>query len=247
QESPGGTKVYRWSTSGGPVDFNIGDLADLFDFGGERGGGPGPIFEQFFRKSGDAARFRTQAPPPPLPNADHEQAVELDFEQAAHGTTLSLTVAIPGSRGDYRIDVKIPPFVSEGLRVRVRGKGRPNQRGGRGDLYIRCRIRPHRFFRRDGNDVYVDLPITITEAALGAKVSVPTVDGMTTVTIPPGTASGKKLRLARRGVPDSRGGSRGDQYAVIKIVPPARLNAKQRKSLEAFAAADGTNPREKLW
>jgi len=141
------------------------------------------------------------------------------------------------------IEVKIPPGVREGSRIRVRGKGAEG-RGGRGDLYILCHIRPHPYFERRGSDIHVDVPISITEATLGAKVDVPTVDGMTSVTIPPGTGGAKRLRLRGKGVRTPDGTSRGDQYVTIRVVPPARLSDRGRKLLQELRESDPYDPRE---
>jgi len=242
-ERPGGARVYRWSGGGGqPVEFDLGDLADLFDFGGDEQG-RSPIFEQFFSRRGGSsgARVEPQAPPPP---ADVEQAVDLSFEQAIHGATLELR--IQGVR-DETIQVKIPAGVRDGQRVRVRGKGGTGSGGRRGDIYILCRVGPHAYFRREEDDIYLDLPVTLAEAALGAKIEVPTLDGLTRVTVPPGTASGKKLRLAGCGVRNSQSEQRGDQYCVIRIVPPATLTDAQRKLLEELNESGLDNPRKELW
>jgi len=201
------------------------------------------IFEQLFGagRSGAAAgtrsrtRLRPQAAPP---EADLEYHVTLSFEQAARGTTLSLHV----DRGDHRetIDVKIPPGVNEGSRVRIRGKGRIYG-GSAGDLYIITHIAPHPVFRREGLDVYVDLPISVYEALLGAKVEVPTLDGPVTVTVPPGTSSGTKLRIRGRGI--ERAGQKGDQFAVVKIVVPGNLDSDDRRLVETLARKHPLNPR----
>src|SRR5690606_34823276 len=100
-----------------------------------------------------------------------------------------------------QLTVKIPPGVSDGQRIRVRGKGYPGGPGvPPGDLYIICRVAPHPYFRRIGNDIYLDLPLSITEAALGTKVQIPTIEGRTVLTVPPGTPSGARLRLKGKGV-----------------------------------------------
>jgi DnaJ-class molecular chaperone len=247
QQGPGGQRVYRWqSTNGGPVDFDPSDLEDLFDFSGAAGGG----FADFFRQAtqgapgGRATRGRHAVATPPV-QADVEHAADIDFLQAVAGTSLHLAVEVPGA-GTERIEVRIPAGVTDGQRVRVKGKGQPTGRG-RGDLYIRCRIRPHAYFRRAGDDIYLDLPLSITEAALGARVTIPTVDGPTVLTVPAGTASGKRLRLTGRGVRNARTGRRGDQYAVVQIVPPGALNDEQRTLLQGLADSGLSDPRADLW
>jgi len=140
------------------------------------------------------------------------------------------------------IEVKIPPGVRDGQRIRLRGKGEIGP-GGNGNLYIITRIRKHPYFRRKGNDIYIDLPISITEAALGTKVDLPTIDGMTTVTIPPGTSSSRKLRLKGKGTVGPRGGARGDQYVVIKIVAPQKLSDRHMGLLRELHSIDKGDPR----
>ncbi len=189
------------------------------------------IFEQFFHRSRPRARpAQRRSRPRARPRGeDSSVVVEIDLAEAAHGTTR--TVAPPASRkSGERIEVRIPPGVKDGQRIRVRGQGHPGP-GGRGDLMIECRVRPHEVFKRDGDDVSLELPLSITEASLGAKVEIPTLDGPAVLTVPPGTASGTRLRLRGRGMPRA-GGGRGDLYAVVRIVPPRTLTPTARELLE---------------
>lgn len=179
---------------------------------------------------------------------DLEYEITLDFLQAINGATTTVRIAQDGrgkSAPTETIAVKIPPGVRDGQRIRLRGKGEAG-RGGSGDLYIITRIGKHPYFRREGNDIYVDLPISITEAALGTKVDLPTIDGMTTVTIPPGTSSARKLRLKGKGTVGPRGGARGDQYVVIKIVAPQKLSGRHKELLEELQGIDKGDPRAGL-
>ena len=232
-----------WSSADGvPIDFE--NLGDIFDFAFTRGGGSrgsGSVFERFFRERGDGREAATTAT---MPAQDVEHAVMLTFDQAIRGTTLELQLS--GSRGSETISVKIPPGVHEGQRIRIKGKGNVGRRGA-GDLYVVCNIQPHAYFRRVEHDVYLEAPLTIVEAALGAKIDLPTLDGVRTVTIPPGTASGSRLRLAGLGVINPKTGQRGDQYVVIKIVPPPIPTPEQRELLEKLAATNVGAPREGLW
>jgi len=172
---------------------------------------------------------------------DIEHPLTLDFMQAVHGTTTSLRLV--GDNGTETINVRIPPGVKEGSRVRVRGKGQAGP-GGVGDLYIVTHIGEHPYFRRENNDIILDVPLSLTEAALGAKIDVPTVDGgRMTVTIPPGMASGQKLRLRGKGVAPP-GVEPGDQYVVVKIVPPRNLSAKGRRLVEELNETDPYDPRK---
>ena len=146
------------------------------------------------------------------------------------------------------IDVRIPAGVANGGRVRVPGKGNAGTMGAPpGDLYLRVVVRPHPLFERRGNDLYVRVPVTVAEATLGAKIEVPTMDGRALVRIPPGTNSGKTLRLREKGVPNARNGARGDQYVEIQVVVPQPTDERVRtlmKDLEKVAQED---PRKDLF
>jgi len=241
---PGGAYSRVWTSGPGGIEFDLGDLEDLFG-----GRGIGSIFERF-RTHYDEERRTRRATAPPDRGEDVEHEVTLDFEQAIRGTTLEIQLSRPSEWGSSRaekITVRIPPGVQPGQRVRVRGRGRPGPRGGPpGDLYIVCRIRPHPYFKRLGSDIYIDVPISIAEACLGAKVEMPTIDGTTVVTIPPGTSSGTKLRLRGKGVMDPKTKQRGDQYAVVRIVPPPVLSERLKELLAELEAASRFNPREQL-
>jgi molecular chaperone DnaJ len=146
------------------------------------------------------------------------------------------------------VDVRIPAGVANGGRVRVPGKGNAGTMGAPpGDLYLRVVVRPHPFFERRGNDLYTKVPVTVAEATLGAKIEVPTMDGRALVRIPPGTNSGKTLRLKEKGVPSARNGARGDQYVEIQVVVPQPTDERVRtlmKDLEKVAPED---PRKDLF
>jgi molecular chaperone DnaJ len=146
------------------------------------------------------------------------------------------------------IDVRIPAGVASGSRVRVPGKGNAGTMGApAGDLYLRVDVKPHAFFERRGDDLYTKVPVTVSEATLGAKVEVPTIDGRSLVRIPPATNSGKTLRLKEKGVPSARNGSRGDQYVEIQVVVPPPTDERVRnlmKELETIAPED---PRKDLF
>jgi molecular chaperone DnaJ len=146
------------------------------------------------------------------------------------------------------IDVRIPAGVASGSRVRVPGKGNAGTMGAPpGDLYLRVDVKPHTFFERRGDDLYTRVPVTVSEATLGAKVEVPTIDGRSLVRIPPATNSGKTLRLKEKGVPSARNGSRGDQYVEIQVIVPQPTDERVRnlmKELETIAPED---PRKDLF
>lgn len=146
--------------------------------------------------------------------------------------------------GTDRIGVKIPPGVDTGSRIRLQGRGNQAANGGpAGDLYITTRVRPHPVLERRGDNLYVEVPITITEAALGDRIEVPTVEGTTSMRIPPETGSGQVFRLRGKGVPHLKGGGVGDQFVTVKIVAPRNLDARSQELLREFARLNPLDPR----
>jgi curved DNA-binding protein len=138
--------------------------------------------------------------------------------------------------------VNIPPGVIEGQRIRLAGQGGQGQGGPAGDLYLRVHIAPHRRFRLDGRDVYVDLPVTPWEAALGAQVPVEGPGGEAKVSVPAGSSSGRRLRLRGRGMPHPKKKA-GDLYAEVKIMMPPRLSDRERELFEQLARESDFDPR----
>ncbi len=146
------------------------------------------------------------------------------------------------------IDVRIPAGVASGSRVRVPGKGNAGTMGAPpGDLYLRVDVKPHSFFERRSDDLYTKVPVTVTEATLGAKVEVPTIDGRALVRIPPGTNSGKTLRLKEKGVPSARNGARGDQYVEIQVVVPQPTDERVRNLMKELETVAPEDPRKDLF
>jgi len=130
------------------------------------------------------------------------------------------------------ISVKVPAGVDEGTRIRLAGEGEPGERRGpAGNLYVVLHIKPHQYFRRDENNVFLELSINLAQAALGAKVTVPTLDGAEELSIPAGTQAGETFRMRGRGVPYLRGNGRGDQLVVVQVATPTKLTARQRELL----------------
>ena len=136
------------------------------------------------------------------------------------------------------LNVKIPAGADTGSRLKLKGKGGAGSHGGpTGNLYIELTVRPHPVFEREKNDIYVDVPVTISEAVLGGKVVVPTLDGNVSMTLPPGTDSGKKFKLKGKGIPGKRAGIRGDEYALIKIIVPKDLTDAGKEALKEIEKA----------
>jgi DnaJ-class molecular chaperone len=216
---------------GGFEEFQFGGIDDLL--GGFFGGG-----------RGEPGGLRLRGP-------DLETELELDFLEAVRGCEKPLRLSRPtadGGTSPETVTVRIPPGVDERGRLRVAGKGAPGIGGGPpGDLWARLRVRPHRVFRREGRNLVVDLPITVREAIQGARVDVPTLEGRVTLSVPPGTDSGKRLRLRGKGVPDPRGGPAGDLFAQIQIRVPRDLDAETQSSLDGLARFEDPEIRKELF
>ncbi len=151
-------------------------------------------------------------------------------------------------RRNEAIEVRIPPGVASGARLRVPGKGNAGTMGAQtGDLYLRVVVKPHEFFERRGEDLYTKIPVTVAEATLGAKIEVPTIDGRSLVRIPPGTDSGKTLRLKEKGVQKARNGARGDQYVEIQVVVPQPTDERVRNLMKELEAIAPDDPRQNLF
>ncbi len=205
------------------------------NFGRGGFGGFEDLFSELFTGGG-----RTR-PAGPQKGQDVQYSMEISFEDAAKGLKTRI------SRNGNRISVKIPAGVDTGSKIRIAGKGEPGVRGGPpGDLFIVTKVRPHPFFQRKGDNIYLDLPVTFAEAALGTKVRVITIDGAIQMTIPPGTQSGQKLRLKGKGIPHLRGGGRGDQFVVVKVSVPTQLNEESEKLLRDFERITHEEPRRNL-
>ena len=215
----------RWKRQGAPaggMPFDFGDFESVnvgeygaFDFGS--------IFGDLFGGAAGRARTRARGAPVAMPGADATAEIEV-----------TLRDAVLGAERDLRVDgrtlrVKIPAGVTDGAQIRLAGQGGPGSRGGpSGDLYLTVRLREHPHVRRDGKDLLLDLPVTVPEAALGAEVHLPTFEGTVRLRVPAGSQSGTKLRLRGKGLPDLRGGTRGDLYAVVQVVLPPDSEALKK-------------------
>jgi curved DNA-binding protein len=257
---PGGRGPhYSWTNvgggRGGEAEVDLEDLGSMFEafFGGKGGGGGFGDFGPFGSGGGGRAAAggrRGRARPGaggregPVPAAEHELTVS--FMTAAKGGEERLRLVQDGKT--RTIDVSIPKGLNDGSRLRVRGAGGVGDAAA--DLILTVRIGQHPLLRRSefpnqpavGLDLYIDLPLTIAEATLGATVTIPTLEGTVELSVPAGSASGRKLRLRGRGVEDAHG-KKGDLYAIVKIVPPdgSRLSDEDAAALERIAAK-GPNP-----
>ncbi len=216
----------------GQASFDDIDLADLFAGLGGRGG------------------FRRADPNAPVAGRDYEASVRVTLEQAFHGTEVQLDVSVPefddngvAHRVPRVVTVRIPRGVTDGQKLRVPGKGGKGARGGRaGDLYLDIAVTPHRLFRADGRDLFVDLPLAPWEAVLGASIALPTPAGTVNLKVPAGTRAGQQLRLAGRGLarPD---GSAGNLFAIVQIAVPTVTDDAQRALYRQLAETSNFNPR----
>jgi curved DNA-binding protein len=196
----------------GQFDAGFGDLSSLFEMFGFGPGG---------RRGGRTGTRR---------GSDVRAELRIPFATAVKGDTVEM--AIPRAGGQERLKVRIPAGIDDGGTMRLAGKG--NAGSPPGDAYLTVRIDRHPLFRREGRDLICDVSVGIARAALGGRVDVETLDGKTTINVPPGTRSGQRLRLRGRGVPSSSGKPAGDLYVVVQIHPPKALDARSRELLEEF-------------
>lgn len=227
-----GRTEFHWGGGGGFSDFFetlFGGQGFRQDFGGMGGGRRGPVW--------------TQA------GEDQEASIRISLEDAFNGglkniTLQSRTVTPEGqiSVQERNFEVKIPAGITNGQRIRLSGQGGEGMGGGpRGDLYLKVEIEPHPVYKLDGRDLYLDLPISAWDAALGAEVTVPTLSGPVTMKVPPGTQTGRKLRLRGKGLPNPRGAP-GDLYAVVNILVPKQLTERERKLFEELRQVSNFRP-----
>lgn len=212
----GRTRTRRTTGTGGFTDI----FSDLF------GGGGG--FEAGPERGGDV-----------------EAELTIDFRDAVLGTTMEMSISRPGS-GTDAVKVKIPEGVADGQRIRLRGKGTPGAQGGpAGDLNILVHVRPHPLYERRGDDIYIDLPITVGEAIRGGEVEVPTIHGPVRARIPASTQGGKTFRISGKGV-KKKGGGHGDHYYRVLVVVPASVAPSAMDAVETVEAQYSENPRAGL-
>ncbi len=231
QAGPGGGH-YQSAGGGGPVDFE-----DLF------GGGGVELGDLF----GGAFRGGRRAQPRPQKGESIRLQIEIPFHLAVLGGEHE--ISLKTGRSSEQLTVKIPAGVDNGSVIRLSGQGNPGIQGGpAGDLLLTIKVGNHPYFKRDGSNLVLEVPVTLTEAALGAKVDVPTLsEGEVTVTIPPGTSSGAKLRLRGKGVTNSKTKQPGDQICSIKIAAPKELSDQERGLYEQLKQLNSEDPRSKVW
>jgi molecular chaperone DnaJ len=211
--------------NGGGQGFNGGDFSDLFGPGGD-------IFSTLF----GGARQRH--------GADLQTEASIGFKESIYGTELNLRLSPQGSAATS-ITTRVPAGIKDGAKIKIKGRGAPGAAGA-GDLYVLVHVTPHPIFSRKDENIHLTLPITFTEAALGADISVPTLEGdEVTVRIAAGTPSGRTLRVKGRGV--KKGTTSGDLMITLDVIIPQRLDGAAKKAVEEFAkATNDFDPRKEL-
>lgn len=241
---PGGSSYqYTYSSKDFPGFEDI--FKDIFGFRGDprarrgTGRGAGGTFRDIFTY---ASREK------PTKGKDLEYQIEIDFNTAIKGGVRDISISRQKLNNviTEKLSVKIPPGVATGSKIRVQGKGESGGRGEKGDLYLRIKVKPHPMFKRKQDDIYLELPITYYEAALGKQVDVPTIDGTAKVSIPSGVQNGTKLRLKGKGVQNVKTKVRGNQYVEIKIVMPDNIKESDKEIFEKLAESSPYDPRTKF-
>ncbi len=241
---PGGSSYqYTYSSKDFPGFEDI--FKDIFGFRGDprarrgAGRGAGGTFRDIFSY---ASREK------PTKGKDLEYQIEIDFNTAIKGGVRDISISRQKLNNviTEKLSVKIPAGVATGSKIRVQGKGESGGRGNKGDLYLRIKVKPHPIFKRKQDDIYLELPITYYEAALGKQVDVPTIDGTAKVSIPSGVQNGTKLRLKGKGVQNVKTKARGNQYVEIKIVMPDNIKESDKELFEKLAESNPYDPRTKF-
>ena len=185
-------------------------------------------------RSGGRRPWACSPPPRPAPSA--AAAARSSISPAPSATARAWSAA------SSTIKAKIPAGIDNGQTISLRGQGNAGKNGGRaGDLHITVTVRPHEIFRREGNSVLCEAPITFVQAALGAEMEIPTIDGKVKYTIPEGTQSGTVFRLRGKGIPNLNGKGRGDQFVTVYVETPRNLTSEQREALKKFGETLGEN------
>ena len=219
---PGGARAGQ----GAPEGFSVEDiLAEIF---GSAGGG--------FRGGGFGGRTMRQR------GADTQHRLRVPFLEAALGAKQRITLP-----DGHSIDLAIPAGIESGQTLRLKGQGEPGYGGGpAGDAYIEIEVEPHAMFQRKGRDIHIDVPVTLPEAVLGAKITVPTIHGPVSVKVPRGANTGSLLRLKGKGLPANSGHSLGDQYVKLRVVLPEPPDAELAQFLERWTERHPYDVRSKL-
>jgi curved DNA-binding protein len=235
----------EWASRFGEPGFDTVDLSDLIgSFGtssrGEDAGGAS-IFEDLM------GRVRGAKPSRPRAGRTLEAHLTIPFLTAVKGGDTTIDVHRSQNKTESLV-VKIPPGIDSGAKLRLKGQGEPGSKTApAGDLTITIEVESHPYFKREGQNLLLEVPISVSEAILGAKIDVPALDGMKSLTIPPGSSSGLKLRLKGQGIATSGSKPGGDLFVILKIVVPKSVDAASQQLIEEFAEKNPQKPRAGLW
>ncbi|MBT3351492.1 MAG: DnaJ domain-containing protein [Nitrospinaceae bacterium] len=235
-----------WGARGAPQnvedilrEFGVGDVFGGMFGGAGRGGGGG--------------FWGSPRPQGPQKGNDVNYTMEIGFDDSLRGMNSTITVpkveVLNGAmhRGTERIQVKVPPGVSNGSKIRLAKKGEPSPNGGPGgDLFIITRVRPHEFLERKGDNLHLDLPVSISEALLGTRIEIHTYEGTTKMTIPPCTQSGQTFRLSGKGAPHLKGSGKGDLYVTARVQIPKHLDEESKELIREFERKNPSSPRAEM-
>ncbi len=232
----------------GEPGFETVDFSQFFGPMGGRGaateeeehGGAG-IFEDLLgrMRGGRTGRVRS--------GRDMEAHLTIPFLTAVRGGDTTIEIERGEGKRESKV-VHIPPGIESGKKLRIKGQGEPGGKNApAGDLFITITVEPHPYFQRDGRNLQVEVPINVSEAILGAKIDVPTLDGLKSLTVPAGSSSGRKLRLKGQGVPAAGAKPAGDLFVILKIVVPKSVDEPSRRLIEEFSERNPYNPRAGLW
>lgn len=239
--------TFRQSAPSG-AGFESFDFSDFL--GGARPGaaeaeGGAGIFEELLGRM-RGGKARRGAGVGPRPGRNLEANLHIPFLTAVRGGETHID--LQREHGRESLAVKIPPGIESGAKLRLRGQGEPGERGAaQGDLIIQVTVDPHPYFQREGRNLNVEVPISVVEAVLGAKIDVPTLDGPKSLPVPPGSSSGLKLRLRGQGLPAAGGKPEGDLFVILKVMAPKNLDDESRRLMKDFGDRNPWNPREGLW
>ena len=224
-----GEEWQRYEHQGAP---GPGGYEHFGDFNFDQGYGTGEFgdfFEMLFGPRGAARQD--------IRGADLEATIQITLEEAHEGATKSISVS-PSGRQAKRLEMKIPPGVNEGSRIRLAGEGAAGPGGQKGDLYLIVRMKPNHTFERRGDDLYEDMTVPFTTAALGGEIQVRTMKGRVTMKIPSGAQSGQAFRLTGQGMPRLNKPGKGDLFVRLKVSVPKRLTDRQRELIQELAALE---------
>jgi DnaJ-class molecular chaperone len=241
------TSASEWTARFGEPGFETIDFSEFFGphgSGGQGGEGGAGIFEDLLGRMRSSSSRGTARP---RAGRSVEAGLTIPFMTAVQGGETSINVQREGGKQESLV-VKIPAGVDTGAKLRLKGQGEPGPKGSpRGDLTIVITVEHHPYFKREDRNLLVEVPITVGEATLGAKIEVPSRDGMKSLTVPPGSSSGLKLRLKGQGIPAAGGKPEGDLFVQLKVVVPRNIDEPSRRLIQEFAERNKQSPRTGLW